>query len=126
MLVVIRRLKQSRLKLGNKYLIRRIIVIALSDWTNSLTVPTRFSVSTSKAIKCNTLTSKSRDEIVNAVSTCILIHTLNPSPEEISVCCKKLLDKHPTLKDTHGSGYVSFCVSYLLWCEFRILGNKSY
>jgi hypothetical protein len=101
-------------------------VKAISDWTGSFTVPTRFSTSTSNAIKCNTLTSKSRDEIVNAMSTCMLIHTLTPTPDDISVCCKKMISKHPTLKDTNGSGYVSCFENYTNVFYIRILGNKNY
>jgi hypothetical protein len=72
------------------------------------------------------LTSKSRDEIVNAMSTCMLIHTLTPTPDDISVCCKKMISKHPTLKDTNGSGYVSCFENYTNVFYIRILGNKNY
>ena len=38
---------------------------------------------------------------------CIMLHTVNPNSDEVTVCCKRLIEKHPVLKDTEGSGYVT-------------------
>jgi RIO-like serine/threonine protein kinase len=53
-------------------------------------------------------TRKSRDEIVKALSTVMLVHTIHPDANDYNVICKKLVDKHPVLKDHVGSGYVNF------------------
>ena len=59
-------------------------------------------------------TRKARDEIVNALSTLIMVHTIRPSSEDYTIICKKLVEKHPTLKDSLGSGYVILIICVIL------------
>lgn len=63
-------------------------------------------MSTTTALNSGVPTAKARDEIVNALSTIILVHTINPVSRDYNIICKKLIDKHPILKDAVGSGYV--------------------
>ena len=65
-------------------------------------IPTHFSGHTMKCVKDGVLTSRARAEIVEALSTIIMLHTLNPSPEHYNTCCKRLVETHPTLKDIAG------------------------
>lgn len=52
-------------------------------------------------------TQRARDEIVNSISTLILVHTMYPNSDDYTVICRRLVEKHPKLRDSVGSGYVS-------------------
>lgn len=49
---------------------------------------------------------------MNALSTLILVYTINPTSNDYNVVCKKLIDKYPALKDSIGNGYVSIIICY--------------
>ena len=70
-------------------------------------IPSRFSAETNALLKTGMPTRRSRDEIVNALATLILVHTIRPTPNDYNIICKKLVDKHPVLRDHIGSGFVS-------------------
>ena len=78
------------------------------DWTKQVTIPTRFSAETTSALKNKVPTQKARDEIINALATLILVHTLRPTSDDYNMVCQRLVNKHPSLKDASGSGYVGF------------------
>ena len=78
------------------------------DWLSKLIIPTRFSKSTMKCIDVGILSSHARDEVINSLSTCIMLFTTSPTPEERKFVCKRLIDVHPSLKDSIGSGYVCY------------------
>ena len=72
------------------------------------------------------LSSHARDEIVSSLSTCIMLFTTSPTPEERQIVCKKLIDTHPSLKDSVGSGYVCyFDVHVFKLCFSRTHGVKN-
>ena len=77
------------------------------DWAEQLSIPTRFSSDTTAAIKSGILSKRARDEIIQSLSTLILVYTNRPSPEDHTIVCRKLIQKYPTLKDKVDSGYVS-------------------
>ena len=68
------------------------------------------------AIKSGILNNEVRDEIVNSVSTLMMVHTLKPTSEEYNTVCSRLIMAYPTLKDNCDNGYVrvhSFFDCYL-------------
>ncbi len=68
-----------------------------------------FSIRTEDTLKTGVLTKRVRTEIVQALSSSILVHTKNPTGAQYNYICQKLIDKFPVLKDDIGStGYVSF------------------
>lgn len=83
------------------------------DWAKNITIPTRFSRETTNAIDSGRITRKARDEIVNSLSTLVLVHTMHPTSDDYNVLCSRLVKKHAVLKDHIGSGYVSFYLAYL-------------
>ena len=83
----------------------------MSDWAEKLKILSRFSMETTAALKSGVPTRKARDEIISALSTLMLV----PTFEDYNIICKKLIDKHPGLKDSVGSGYVSvYNISHLI------------
>ena len=74
-----------------------------TKWQDSFVIPAAFSVFTEKAIKSGILTKRVRTEIVQSLSTSILIHTRNPSGDQYNAVCLKLIETYPTLKDLHGN-----------------------
>lgn len=52
------------------------------------------------------LSKRSRDEIVQSLSTHILVHTNRPLPDDFHTVCRRLVEKYPSLKDTVDNGYV--------------------
>ena len=77
------------------------------DWARKITIPTRFSRETTAALDSGRITRKARDEIVNSLSTLVLVHTMHPTSDDYNVVCSRLVKKHLILKDHIGSGYVS-------------------
>ena len=84
-----------------------------------MTIPSRFSAETTRALKCNVPTQKASDEIINAAATLILVHALRPTSDDYNIVWQRLVYKHPSLKDTSGSGfvhvllYIIFLYSYM-------------
>lgn len=77
------------------------------EWHLSLKIPTAFSVKTEEAIKTGRLTKRCRTEIVQSVSSLMLVHTKTPTSDQYNTVCRKLIEEHPKLKDDIGStGYV--------------------
>ena len=91
-----------------------------TDWAEKLVIPSRFSVGTSAALKSGVPTRKARDEIVNSLSTLILVHTIRPTSDDYNIICKKLVEKHPILKDHVGSGYVRHVGSIRIVCGMSL------
>ena len=79
-----------------------------SDWAKQVSIPTRFSAETTSALKNKVTTQKACDEIINALAALILVHTLRPTSDDYNMMCQRLVNKHPSLKDASGSGYVGF------------------
>ena len=79
----------------------------LANWAEKLAIPKRFSVVTNEAMKSGVLTPKVRDEIVQSMSTLIMVHTIRPTSNDYNTVCLRLIKTHPILKDRIDSGYVS-------------------
>ena len=80
-----------------------------NDWHHSFAVPCNFSTSTEEALKSGKLTRPNRTEIVQALSTAMLVYTKVPTKEQYNTVCQKLIERFPVLKDDVGTtGYVSF------------------
>ena len=77
------------------------------DWAEKIIIPTRFSAETSAALQSGVLFQKARDEIVNSLSTLILVHNIRPTSDDYNTVCNRLIKKHTVLKDHIGSGFVS-------------------
>lgn len=78
-----------------------------ADWASKITIPSRFSKETNTSLASGVITRKARDEIVNSLSTLMLIHTMHPSSDDYNTVCVRLIKKHTVLKDHIGSGHVS-------------------
>lgn len=79
------------------------------DWAQKLDIPSRFSVTTTAALKSGTPTGRARDDIVDSLATVMMVHTMHPAGSEYNIVCRKLIERYPTLKDSVGTGYVSSC-----------------
>ncbi|CAI8031484.1 hypothetical protein GBAR_LOCUS17865 [Geodia barretti] len=81
------------------------------DWAEGLALPTRFSTPTTKAIETGVLTKSARVEIVHSVATLMLMHTSRPTPHDLDTVSRRLIVKHPKLRDTVDKGYMlnEFC-----------------
>lgn len=77
-----------------------------SNWAETMAIPTRFSGETTSSIDSGVLSKRSRDEIVQSLSTHILVHTNRPLPDDFHTVCRRLVEKYPSLKDTVDNGYV--------------------
>ena len=80
------------------------------NWAGKLNMPKRFSTETMTAIKSGILNNRVRDEIVNSLSTLMMVHTVKPTPEEYNTVCTKLITTYPVLKDNCDNGYVRVCL----------------
>ena len=78
-----------------------------SHMQKKLIIPTRFSAETTTAMKTGILKRRHRDEIINSLSTLMLVHTSHPTPDDYTTVCRRLVEKYPNLKDKVDSGYVS-------------------
>jgi hypothetical protein len=78
------------------------------DWAEGLALPTRFSTPTTKAIETGVLTKSARVEIVHSVATLMLMHTSRPTPHDLDTVSRRLIVKHPKLRDTVDKGYGSW------------------
>ena len=79
-----------------------------ADWAEKLAIPSRFSVETTLALKRGAPNGKARDDIINSVATAMLVHTMHPTGANYNCICQRLVEKHPVLKDSIGSGYVRY------------------
>ena len=79
-----------------------------SQWHHSFQIPKQFSRRTESAIATGVLSKSVRTEIVQSLSSQIMVYTISPSPEQYNTVCRKLIEQYPSLKDAIGSsGYVS-------------------
>ena len=83
------------------------------SYAEKLAIPTRFSAETTACIKSGVLTKRSRDEIVNSLATLMLVHTSRPTPEDLTMVSRRLMEKYPILKDNVDGGYVSHTCLYV-------------
>ena len=79
------------------------------NWAEVLVIPKRFSTETTAAIKSGKLNNKARDEVINALATLMMVHTIKPTSNDYNTICSKLVRAYPLLKDSADSGYVSHC-----------------
>lgn len=77
------------------------------DWADTLVLPVRFSATTNKALGTGILTKKARVEIITSLSTLMLVHTSRPTPNDLTTVSRRLVEKHPKLKDKVDNGFVS-------------------
>ena len=78
-----------------------------TEWGSQVIIPTMFSKYTTDTLKTGMLTPRARDEIVNHMSSQIMLFTMYPSTAQLNICCDRLVKFHPACRDSIGSGYVS-------------------
>ena len=84
-----------------------------SRWHLTFQIPLHYSKCTEEAIKTGQLTKRNRTEIIQSLSSSIMVHTDEPSGEQYNTVCKKLI---PKLTDGIGaSGYVSIIIRIVLY-----------
>ena len=93
------------------------------DWAEGLALPTRFSTPTTKAVETGVLTKSARVEIVHSVATLMLMHT---TPHDLDTISRRLIEKHPKLRDTVDKGYVSTFMPNIICVMRRDLGEVNY
>ena len=77
------------------------------DWASKLVIPVCFSVDTNKVIETGLLSRRAHAEIVTSLSTLMLVHTCRPSPSDLTTVCRRLVERHPNLRDKVDNGFVS-------------------
>ena len=60
------------------------------NWAEKFIIQTRLSKETRDTMKNKMITRKVRDEIIDALSTLILVHTIRPTPTDCEMVCRKL------------------------------------
>lgn len=65
-----------------------------SVWLHKFTIPKRFSKKTIQAMERGVITKAVRIEIINSVAIQVLQHTTNPTPEEYTEVCVKLIETY--------------------------------
>lgn len=83
-----------------------------SNWISKYSTP-QFSRKTEDCIRKSEITRSNRTEIITAMAWEIWKYTRYPTADDYYTICKLLVQKHPTLKDTIGNGYVSTVFKYL-------------
>lgn len=79
-----------------------------NQWHLTFQIPSHFSSRTEEAIASGLLTKGTRIEIIQSLSSAIMVYTKEPTSVHYNTVCRKLIEKYPTLKDTIGTtGYVS-------------------
>ena len=81
-----------------------------SEWHISFTIPDlrSFSHHVKEAVTTGVITARARKEINQILRTYITAYTTQPSSEQYTTVCRKLVEKYPNLKDTKGkTKYVS-------------------
>ena len=53
------------------------------------------------------ITSAVRCEIVSSIATLVMVHIINPTPDQYTTLSQRLISEYPILKDNFGCGYVS-------------------
>ena len=53
------------------------------------------------------ITSAVRCEIISSIATLVMVHTINPTPNQYTTLSQQLIIEYPILKDNFGCGYVS-------------------
>ena len=79
-----------------------IRILPTVDWAKKIVIPTRFSRETSAGLESGRITRKARDEIINSLSTLILVYTIHPMPDDYNIVCRNLVKKHPILNPFTG------------------------
>lgn len=77
-------------------------------------LPDCFSSKTMAAIHRGQITKAVRIEIIAAMHTRMLQHTLYPTANEYRTACQRLVDKYPVLADKLGNKIVSICNAYTI------------
>lgn len=89
-----------------------------SCWHTSFEVPdeTKFSSSVQEAIQSGVIPTKARRELTQTLRTLMVQHTHQPTSEQYTTVCQKLVVKFPKLRDVIGyNGYVSQGYINLWW-----------
>ena len=76
-------------------------------------IPKQFSLKTMTVLRNNIkvdITEAVKREIVSSIATLVMVHTVHPTPEELTTLAHRLVNCYPVLKDSHGCGYVSIIV----------------
>lgn len=66
------------------------------------------------------ITNAVRQEVVSAVATLMMVHTMHPTPEQYTSIAVSLVKEYPVLKDSFGCGYVSVHKHILYTCIILI------
>lgn len=83
------------------------------QWQLSFQVPINFSARSEEAILSGHITKRVRTEIIQSISSLMMIHTKTPTSEQYNTVCRKLIEKYPKLKDDIGStGFVGCLATY--------------
>ena len=88
--------------------------MASSSWVHTFYLPDCFSSKTMAAIRRGHITKAARIEIIAAMHTRMLQHTLYPTANEYRTACQRLVDKYPVLADKLGNKIVSICNAYTI------------
>ena len=86
--------------------------MASSSWVHTFYLPDCFSSKTMAAIHRGQITKAVRIEIIAAMHTRMLQHTLYPTANEYRTACQRLVDKYPV--DKLGNKIVSICNAYTI------------
>ena len=78
-----------------------------SSFLSDFEVPKKYSKRTMEAIESGELTKSVRIDIINVLALKVFQYTSNPTSEEYTSVCIRLITAYPVLKDTIGNGYVS-------------------
>ena len=80
-----------------------------SQWHQSFQIPLHFSRQAEEAIASRLLTRSVHTEIIQSISSLMMVHTTTPELVQYNTVCQKPVEQYPNLKDIIGlSGYVSY------------------
>ena len=90
--------------------VKGVISGGVSMWHHTFQIPERetFSGCVQQSIDTGIVSARARREIVQMLRTLIVQHTKYPTSEQYNTVCNKLVTKFKSLKDTLGSGHVSW------------------
>ena len=54
------------------------------------------------------ITKTIRCEIISSIATLVMVHTMEPTPEQYTILSERLVKEYPILADGYGCGYVSY------------------
>ena len=84
----------------------------------SFQIPVHFSHRTEEAIASGLLTKCVRTEIIQSISSLMMVHTtMTPEPIHYNTVCQKLVEQYPTLKDKIGSSGVIYVYVYISYAS---------